>query len=452
MLKKLLLLNLYLGGVVADNYISNNNYIQNPFNGQPSGGGTQVVQESKTLDQNVWQKWFENGTYNVQAAMSADTITNNNFNFAYGTNIFAQTGVVAGFSFGGNLAIVNPYFSQQINGTDPATINLFLPPNQVVFPNELFTEYKIPNLFQADAGWLYINTPWVTSYDPLALQQPTYQGVLLNYQMTQNILWTGMALNGFMPVSAIGFSGTTLYNQNYDFGTQTPTIHNLPSTGTIALGMQYGQNLSWKANVWGYQFQDYVDMLYADTKYTLAINPKTNLTFAAQGAIEGTNFIGNSGTNNFATSGYGTPQSNMVGLQFGVNYDWLGVLVSYNNVFGNPNGYEGGGLVSPYTYQLATDPLYTTGILAGLVEKSAGSAVKIAPTFTFFSNSLTISPSYEQFWTNPYPNTTEWDLNLTYNLPQVKGLTFSEAFGYLSQPPSTGGSVTFDQVMVSYVY
>ncbi|MBP9742273.1 MAG: hypothetical protein KBD37_02845 [Burkholderiales bacterium] len=459
-----------VGYASADNYISYNNYIQNPFNGQPTGGGTQihlidihqntgggtqVIYESEIMNQNAWQKWFNDGTYNIQAAAAILSTTSNSVNFSYGSNIFVQTGSAAGFSFGGNLAIINPYFSPQINGTNPSALDGYLPANQVVFPNELFTEYKLPNLLQIDAGWLYINTPWVTSVNSEALQQPTYQGILLNYQMTANILWTAMALNGYMPISATGFSGLTLYNQNFNTATQTPNIHNYPSPGTIALGMQYGNNTLWKSSLWGYQFQDYANLLYGDTKYILNIDPRVSyLTFAAQAAVEGANGANVTNSSNaFASSGYGTPQSNMIGLQFGVNYDWLGFFASYNSVFGNSTAYQSGGLVSPYTYQYGIDPMYTSSLLGGLIEKSAGSALKLGPSFTFFDKTLMVAPSFTQFWTSPYPSSTEWDMVATYNLPQVRGLSFNGFFGYLQQPvPTAGGNITYAEVLTSYVY
>lgn len=462
---KLFWLNLLVGSVFADPYISYNNYIQNPFGGEATGGGTQihlqnvneysgggqqVIYESAIMRQNAWEKWFNDGTYNIQAAVSVTSTTNNTTNLAYGSNIFAQTGSAAGFSFGGNLAIINPYFSSDLNGTDPNKYNPFLPANQVIYPNQLFTEFKIPNVFQADAGWLYITTPWVTSSYAEGIQQPTYQGVLLNYQMTRNILWTGMALNGYMPVSATGFSSLTMYNPNYNSITQTPNIQGASSPGTYALGMQYGANTDWNANLWGYQFLNYVNLLYGDSKYTWNLsNNNTFFTLAAQAGIEGADTANNA----FAQNGYGTPQSNLVGLQAGFNYDWVGIYASYNNTWGPSTAYQGGGFVSPYTNDYGIDPMYTSSLLSGLVEKSAGQAVKLAPSFTLFSRNLTLTPSYTQYWTSPSPNSNEWDLYAHYTLPEAKGLSFTGFFAYLQQPPQgTIGNATYAEIMTSYVY
>lgn len=457
---KIIALSLLISSTYADSSISYNNYIQDPFGRSPSGGGTQVhlinlyeksgggtqvIVESQIANQNVWQKWFGDGTYNLQGISAVIDNTKNSTNFAYGANLFAQTGSVAGFSFGGNLAIINPYFSSEINGT---TIKQFLPANQVIFPNELFTEYKIPSVFQVDAGWLFIETPWVTSLDSQALQKPTFQGILVNYQMTKDILWTGMALNGYMPISQTGFSGNTLYNKGVDTSTQTPNISS-GSPGTYALGIQYGADKQWKANLWGYQFLDYADLLYADTRYRLGQPTGFHMHFAAQAATEGSN-----GQNNaFSAASYGAPQSNMLGFQYGVYYTWFAFAASYNDVFGNSSAYGSGNMVSPYTYQIGTDPLYTSSLMSGLIEKSAGSAMKLAPSFFAFDKSLTITPSFTQFWTNPYPYSNEWDLALTYDMPHAKGLTLNGFLGYLQQPvPVAGGDMTYAEALISYVY
>jgi len=443
---------LFINSVFADDYISVNNYIQNPFNGQPSGGGTQVITESTIANDNVWEKWFSDGTYNIQGEGTFANVTGAN-TYGYGANIFAQTGSVVGISFGGNLAVINPLYPNALNPANTGqtsgnpTANPFLPTNRIIFPNELFGEYKLPNLFQADVGWLYINTPWLTSSDPIALIQPTFRGALLNFQLSKDILITGLATDGYMPISATGFTQATLYNNRYDYGTLTPNILNDTSPSAYALGVQYGMNNAWKANFWGYQFTDYASMLYADTKYTLTLTPNLNLVFAGQAGEQGSQ-----GNNVLAQAGYGTPQSRLVGLQFAVNYTWFDFVASYNTVFGNNTAYEGGGLVSPYTYQLATDPLYTTSTVAGLVEKSAGSAVKLAPTFNFFGNTFTITPSYATYYTNPYPNSQEYDLTLSYALPGVKGLSFNGYLAYLQQSQQVGGNVKYTQLFASYIY
>lgn len=439
-------------------YISNNNYLMNPYMGTPSGGGTSSISQSQLSDNGFFKNLFTTGTYNVLGAVSYGTL-NSNHNFGYGVNIFAQTGTVAGLSVGGNLAIANPFFANRINpdNNTPNDSFQFLPTNQVIVPNELFIEYKIPNLFQIDAGWIYIDTPWLSSSDSLTLVEPTFQGILTNFQVNENVYITAFALNGYMPISSNYFSGLTLYNTKYDYATATPNIFDTPSSGSFAVGVQYGKSSNWKSQLWVYQFNNYANMIYGDSAYKLNINDNLNMTFSAQAGTQGTELYPY--TNNvFAHAGYGAPQSNLLGLKYDFNYRWFEISASYNLVAGrnHHNSYEGGGLISPYTYQLASDPLYTTSTLGGLVEKSAGQAFKITPAINLFDGNLVISSSYAKYFTNVAPNSQEIDLTLTYapTISGLKGLSFDAYFGFLRQDSTlrTNNNVQFLQLFASYLY
>ena len=104
-------------------------------------------------------------------------------------------------------------------------------------------------------------------------------------------------------------------------------------------------------------------MLYADTSIKLPVNDDLGFVIGVQGAIQGQNSDGNILNNN----GYGNSvSSNMLGASLDFNYSIFGLQLGYNNIWGPSDGYEAGGLISPYTYQYATDPLYTTGWMQGM--------------------------------------------------------------------------------------
>ncbi len=137
-------------------YIFRGNYTQNPYVGMPSGGGTQNISESEFARDNVAQKWFTDGTWNVFGAASYVDQNGAN-NYGYAVNIFGQTGQVAGFSFGGLLTVANPFFSSQWNPAEPENQAQGLSVAQQVTPQELFAEYQYSNIIQADAGWIGIS-------------------------------------------------------------------------------------------------------------------------------------------------------------------------------------------------------------------------------------------------------------------------------------------------------
>ena len=433
-----------------NNYIARQAYIENAYIGMPSGGGTQDISESQLLSNNPAKRLFADGTWNVFG--SASYLNQNGANnYGYGVNIFGQTGQLGGFSVGGLLTISNPFFSSQINPRDQTNQAQTLPIAYQVTPQELFLEYQYDHRFQLDAGYIGIsNSPWMTYYQNNALNLVTYQGAIVNIDPGAGWLLTAFAINGAQLLGENGFGQQTMYNQAFDYGTGTANITDQSTPATVAMGANWtspGEMLN--ARLWAYAFGDYSNLLYADSTIKLPINDDLGFTLGVQGAMQGDSF----GKNILNTSGYGNSvKSNLLGLQLGFNYSIFALQLGYDNVWGPSGAYENGGLVSPYTYQMATDPLYTSGWMQGLVEKSAGQAYKIAPSLSLLVNNLVISPSYQYYATTGVAPSTEYDLTLSYNIPQVKGLTIFAGYGYTQQPADAGGDTYQAQTMLSYLY
>lgn len=450
-----------------DKYINPTAYIQNPYGTLTSSGGTQVVSESQMANQNVAEKWFADGTWNVLAGAAAQyTGAGAGFpSYAYGANLFGQTGPVAGFSFGGLLTAVNPFFASNMNGYNQ-NLAPFLPANEQVAVSEAFVEYQYNNIVQVDAGLIGINnSPWLSQnyYSNILAPGATYQGILVNIDAGGGWLLTALGFNAAQAVSETGFTGLTFYNKGYDYG--GGLIANNTTTGTsdqtIAIGANYlAWNNQYNLRLWGYEFQNYGSLLYADN--SIKFQPNENLAFnvAAQGGTNNSNgSVGNpNGTNALTDAGLGQISSNFVGIQGGMTYKWFSLNVGYNSVWGPQSAYGNGGIVSPYTYGFATDPLYTTPYMAGLVDLgTAGSAYKISPSFNFLNGNLSIAPAFTSFTTaSPQWNgTKEYDLVTTYSIPEIKGLTLFGVYAYQSVPYSTyntAGSTYVTQIFVSYLY
>lgn len=430
-------------------YISANSYIQNPYINMPSLTGTRYTSESVIQLQNVAQKWFTDGTWNVIGEASYINQNGAN-NYGYGANIFAQTGYVAGFSFGGFLTIMNPVLSSNINPSNPSSQAQSLPIDQQIGLQELFVEYQKDNIVQVDAGYIGINnSPWLTYYLNTFLNLVTYRGSSVNIHPGGGWLLTGVVFDDTQLLGEDGFSQQTLYNQSvYNFGPSTSNTGNNGSPSTIALGANWSTPLdNLGVRLWDYQFTDYANLAYIDSTLKFPVTSDLSFNLAAQGGIEGGN-----GNDVFANAGYGTVSSNIIGMQGGINYDIFLLQFGYNNVWGSSTAYGGGDIVSPYTYQYATDPLYTTAWIFGLVEKSAGSAYKITPALNLLDNKLQLSTSYAYYATTAQPPSSEYDLQINYLIPQIKGLTVYGGFGYLLQSVEQGGNFYMGQVMLSYLY
>jgi hypothetical protein len=91
--------------------------------------------------------------------------------------------------------------------------------------------------------------------------------------------------------------------------------------------------------------------------------------------------------------------------------------------FQNPNGTYSvayGGFASPYTS--ASDPLFTTSITQGMIERGAGSSEKLALVYTSSDKRLLVSLSrtFYDYGFNNFPDqTTETDADAIYRMNRV---------------------------------
>jgi hypothetical protein len=435
---------------VASGYLSRGNYLQNPYLSLPSQGGTANLSESQIASDGIANRIFSDGTWNVMGVASYYDQNGAN-NYGYGVNIFAQTGEIAGFSIGGFLTGVNPYTSQ-INPSDPDQQALGLSTKEQLEMQELFVEYKYSDVLQLDAGRIGINnSPWLTYYQNNALNLVTYQGALANVDLGNHWLVTALAFNQAQMLGETGFNNQTYYNSSID-PSLTPDGTSNTTPGTIAAGVSWNtptELLDFR--LWGYKFYDYSNLIYADSNLKLKASDKLGFEIGVQGALQfgsDQNILSNNGLAN-------NINSNMLGLQLTMNYDWLELKLGYNNIWGPNDSFEGGNIVSPYTYSLATDPLYTTSWMLGLIDKSAGQAYKIAPTVKFLDDALEIGVSAARYNTVIMPASNEYDITFNYNVPQIKGFTIFAGYGYIVQPldsESNGGNNFEGQIMLSYLY
>ncbi len=462
-----------------DTYISNTSYIQNPYVGITSGGGTLIPQVSVMSSENVWEKWFANGTYNVYSGASSSfggSARGGRYGgtTTYGSSAFAQTGQVAGFSFGGAFTVMNPFFAENINGRN-ASNSLLNPGNSQVAVTQAFLEYQHSNILNVDVGYIAIdNSPWLSTayYNDLMGVPMTYQGALINVNPGGGWVLTALAFNGIQTSGQQGFSGETLYNKIYGKSYMTNDAN---SNGTIALGANYvALDNNYNLRLWGYQFDNYGTLLYSDSSLKIPLNKTVQLNFAAQAGIDnnfgattaytnnsdGVQPSGSSGASYFNSSG--DINSNFLGIKAGVTIDWFSLNLSANTMWGPSNSVGNGTVITPYTSSLGTDPIFADGWLtsyayAGSVGGSAGNLYKIGTSFKFLDDNLSFSPSYVTLASaNPYWNgTQEAYITANYSIPQVKGLFVFGVFSYQWTPvinPMNGSNDWAGQILTSYLW
>ncbi len=445
-------------------YISQGNYIQNPYITLTTGGGTQKITQQQWESQNFAEHVFADGTWNVMGGVSGGEMFNPTTgaaqSFAYGANLFGQTGSVAGFSIGGLLTTSNPFGADQLNNSknNPTGANFnFLPANEVATLSEGFLEYQFSNIVQADVGYIGINnSPWLSMnyYNNTLVPGANYQGALVNVYPGAGWLLTGLAFNGAQILGNSGFTPGTFYNKGMDYSSgliadQTDEMSN----GTYALGANYtAWNNQYNLRLWGYSFENYGNLLYADT--SIKFQPTDIISFSI--SAQGGNDSQGAGGSALENADLGSISSNFVGLQGGFTAGFFSLNLGYNNVWGPSSAYGNGAVVTPYTYGFATDPFYTTAYMAGLNDLgSAGQAFKISPSFNFLNNNLSIAPAFTRFLTTDPElyGTNEYDFVVTYSIPQVKGLNIFGVYAYQQLPASNpAGDNTATQLFISYFY
>ena len=364
----------------------------------------------------------------------------------------------SGFSVGGTYLYANPF-----NGcADPRstkfnclTLTPTSIPSSLLFPEHLNPDTTLPQYslstfyetyIQYDRNGLYakvgdqvINTPWAPAGDT-RLKPHAFQGADIAYQFTPNISLEVSDYSKFQPRTTSDWLQSTLLTGAL---TELPHTQNPPAnTG----GFQYGR-IGWASpnfttNLHYYHFIDLAWLGWLDGRYTLShvarrpfvafqAGQEKNVGSSIVGRINsqvyglqvGLNVVRNlvftmgadviphhietlpAGTCNPATLQI-TPTQTFPNPTSGF---FVGTNVPQCTI--NPNGtasVDFGGIASPYTFTEATDPLFTTSLTQGMVERGAGDSQKLALTYTSSDKRLVlyVSRAYYNYGINNFPDQT----------------------------------------------
>jgi len=401
----LTLLSLGISSAYASNIISQ--FSQNPWENDfqdPSRGKTDEINGSL-------ENLYNNGslTVKLQAIMANRHSPVGRTDYAYDFSAFAQTGNYQGFSVGGSYMLTNPFYANAMNPQNEQQINIFIPSNKVNVLSQAFLQYTTPGKFQATAGRISMDTPWIKTTTNNPMTNATYQGVLVNAQVSDELLLTGLYINAYKGIAQSEFSDHSMYTIHND------TTQSVPNTGpaeldlTVGLGADYSPTGNTKASLWGYLFHNYVSMLYTDGSNAFNITQDSAIVLNLQGMVQSAWGTGGSVANNpsIPDALQGDPNNKTLGAKLTYMYNWFSMAIAANTLWGTNDSFKDGGIVSPYTYQIANDPLYTTSFLSGMVEKGGGNAYKISGAITILEEKLVITPSFAYYSTKQVPNSTE---------------------------------------------
>lgn len=380
----------------------------------------------------------------------------------WGAYPFGVNGGSVGCNVGGGLIVQQP---QALCSKNNAGIDNSLPG----FPLETF-EYYVKYTDKTAAitvGNQLINKPWEPAADS-RIKPQLYQGIDATINVTKALSIGLTRITRFETRSESTFDNCTLFTCN-----SGPALAGRRSitTGADRVALAFKPTSRFTLNTEVYRFHNIGNLTYLDSKYYVTPKNDFNPFFGFQFVNE----------TQAGTAIVHTVLSQAIGLQLGITpFKNLLLTVGANQIPWNyatvsaasaaaastaaganyflPGGgttavsakipgttlynVAYGGIASPYTDSATADPLYTTSISQGMVDRrSGGFAVKGALTYTTSDKKLVAIASeaaYNYDTKFDRNRTYELDADITYNFNKVgagtyKGLSLRERFADRTQ-------------------
>jgi hypothetical protein len=332
----------------------------------------------------------------------------------------------------------NPIANGHVDNTLPG-----FPLDQPI--HEAYIQYKDANN-TFTFGDQELNYAWTPNSDS-RIVPASYQGLDSSIKLTRTLTFGLTDILRFEQRNSSNFEPNTLLTAPYPqtssliakSGTQTP--------GTLIIGLTYKPASNVNVTAQDYQFYDLANMIYVEGRVGLAPKLKANPYLATQLVEETSIGQGQIGIVRNQTIGAQLGATVSKGLLLAVSTDiapWKYAFVRAKSATAAESGYfipgggtgaaaaDGpglyrvayGGIASPYTDSLGTDPLYTSNITQGMADRrSAGNSAKIAAVYTTPNNQfkLIASEGYFQYSNAISRNiTSEYNLDGTYFLNKVR--------------------------------
>ncbi|MDD2659836.1 MAG: OprD family outer membrane porin [Methylococcales bacterium] len=344
---------------------------------------------------------------------------------------------------------------------------------------QAFAQYKYSDMVKVRAGNQLIDTPWVNPSDSRMIPA-TYQGfygealplkTLNLYEPLKNLKLSAMRIYSWKSRTSGGYYDDNLYYQtNYDgdplFGGAPALSRNAPGApGTAAISASTkfkGAN----AQIWYYDFYNFANMIHADATYSfkssIGINPYISGQYVREWE-KNSLLNSNSGAgriNGYTGNGINT---NVWGARTGIVYDVGNAIigkgdlsVAYNKLNYASGAVGGGAIISPYTTGYATDPLYTTTMIRGLVEMGPGQAFKVNLTQNFWEDRFRLTLAYGGYSLHNLGYADDEYVDLTY-FPKgfMKGFSIRDRMEVAQGAALGGGRMShfiYNRVMLNYEF
>lgn len=351
------------------------------------------------------------------------------------------------YTFKGGLSFFGAE-SLDLNSTNFNHIDQTLPGRSINVLGQAFLQSE-NKCWLIRGGNQLINTPWLNEADSRMIPA-AYQGILATLKPWKNIDITLLRIFRYKSRTSKSFNNTNLYNPNNFGGTGLSKIANIDVLGGSALGTHYkyvASQQELKTQAWYYKFYDFTNLAYADVLYSYRNGYKIEPFIGGQMGKAWSD-----GKDYLAVFNYGASNAVFYGATTGIEFPRGQITLGYDDIPVHKGAYQNGDIVSPYTSGYTADPLYTTSMIAGLIEKSSGYAYKLAGNALLFDKRLTLTATLAKYFTKPTtPNTTEIDMDMWYFFKntRLKGLNIRYRLGILNGNPSNGRFL-YNRLQVQY--
>ena len=398
--------------------------------------------------------------YNYSRIFDAPNVPDAN-SFAGGALIDLHSGKFGGgFTLNASLLTANSFGTQSSNPQKVDLTNIG-PNDSINALGQAYLQYQ-NNWVIARGGYQYLATPWMSACDCRVLPD-SFNAISLDFKPT--VGWDVYAIRSFDwrgRTSSSYYHDNLYYPPTYRGDSSYGGSGGLPvsapqANGAWTLGSTYAAG-NLKTQAWYYDFLRFTKMFYADGTYTFKNDSKLTPFVAAQYVHEsggGNNVLVDTATKLVGVAGNRVSNQTW-GADAGVTYENAGFDVSYNRIEKQSGAVGDGALVSPYTSGYATDPLYTTSMIRGLVEQGPGHAWKARFTYSMFDKKLQFMSWYTQYYTVLRGQSHNVLFDVTYHLDGfLKGLAIRErwekSFGGTGLNPGNK-PFTYNRIMISYKF
>lgn len=325
---------------------------------------------------------------------------------------------------------------------------------------EAYLQFKNAALL-ARAGNLALNTPWAPASDS-RIKPALYQGFDGAWSVTKH--WT----LGFDRITKFEHRTSSLFDRRTlltDKPAGNPAYPIFLTPGFLMASLGYRNGTQFAATAYDYEFYELANLFYLDSKWTWdpssKLKPFVGLQFIRE-VQTGASLIGVINNKTLGTQLGGSLRKNVDAALSWDSAPWRsatlagkcsavgiiyfapagGTAACVGHSHGTATVYYGG-MASPYSEAYATDPLYTTSISQGMVDRhSAGDAYKLATTVQTMDKrvKLILSEAYYYYGNNGGPNQTrEFNADMTFYMSKVSaspyhGLSLRHRYADRRQP------------------